>query len=166
MKASKGWAHLIGLGVLLLAASATTMAQTTYRWDDVDGQTHYSDTPPPAGATNVKVIKDRGFDSYDSYDFEEGAPSASTPSYVEQEARFQERQAKKAEQQAEAEKERLAAAERKKNCDLARSNYNTVSVGGRITRINEAGEREYMSDEEIERATAEARRTMEQWCDN
>ena len=56
MKTSKGWAHLIGLGVLLLAASATTTAQTTYRWDDADGQTHYSDTPPPSGALNVKVL--------------------------------------------------------------------------------------------------------------
>ena len=170
MKTSKGWAHLIGLGVLLLAASATTTAQTTYRWDDADGQTHYSDTPPPSGALNVKVIRNSGFDSGDQYEPEDGAAdntaSGGESSYAEQEAKFQERQAKRAEEQAEAEKEKLAAAERKKNCDLARGNYNTVSIGGRITRIDENGERVYLSDDEIEQKTIEAREVMNQWCDN
>jgi hypothetical protein len=161
MKRSKGWAHLIGLGVLLLAASATTTAQTTYRWDDAEGQTHYSDTPPPTGALNVKVIRNTRFDSEDSYDSEDD-----TFSYEEQEAAFQERQAKQAEDRAEAEKERLAAAERKKNCDLARGNYNTISIGGRITRIDENGERVFLSDDEIEQKTIEARQVMDQWCDD
>ena len=170
MKASKGWPHLIGLGVLLLAVSAAASAQTTYRWDDADGQTHYSDQPPPTGALNVKVIKDSGFDSGDQYEsedsFEDSTASGGEPSYREQEAKFQERQAKRAEQQAEAEKEKLAAAERKKNCELARGNYNTVSVGGRITRIDENGERVYLSDDEIKQKTVEARKVMDQWCDD
>lgn len=159
MKAFKGWTHLIGLVALLLGASAIATAQTTYRWDDTDGQTHYSDTPPPTGAVNVKIIRNTTFDSEDSYDedYEE-------PSYLEQEAEFQERQAKKAEEQAEAQEEQLAAAERKRNCDLARGNYNTVSVGGRITRVDENGERVFLNDEEIEKARVEARKSMDQWC--
>ncbi len=163
MKALKGWAHLIGLGVLLLVASATSTAQTTYRWDDADGQTHYSDQAPPTGALNVKVIKDSGFDSGDD---DEDESDDEEPSYVDQEADFQERQAKKAEEQEEAEKERLADAERARNCALARSHYNTISAGGRITRVNEDGEREFLSDEEIEEETVKAREVMEQWCDD
>lgn len=170
MKTSKGWAHLIGLGVLLLAASATTTAQTTYRWDDANGQTHYSDTPPPTGALNVKVMRNSGPASGDPYESddssEDSTPSGGESSYSEQEAKFQERQAKRAEEQAEAEKEKLAAAERKKNCDLARGNYNTVSIGGRITRIDENGERVFLSDDEIEKARVKARKSMDQWCND
>lgn len=165
MKASTGWVHLIGLGVLLLAASATSMAQHTYRWDDADGQTHYSDQPPPTGALNVKVIKNTGFDSEDE-DEDDYESDDEAPSYLDQEADFQERQARKAEEQEEAEKERLAAAEKKRNCELARSNYNTISAGGRITRVNKDGEREFLSDDEIEKETVKARATMEQWCND
>ncbi|UCD68327.1 MAG: DUF4124 domain-containing protein [Betaproteobacteria bacterium] len=161
MKASKGWARLTGLAVLLAAASTTTTGQTTYRWDDIDGQTHYSDQPPPPGARNVKEVRNSRPASENASDNGEVAPS-----YQEQEAAFRERQAKKAEEQAEAEKQRLAAAERKKNCELARSNYNTISVGGRITRVNKDGEREFLSSEEIEKETVEARSVMEQWCDD
>ncbi len=161
MKAFKGWAHLIGFCVLLLAALSTSLAQTTYRWDDADGQTHYSDQAPPTGALNVKVLSDSGPGSDDSDDSNGG-----TPSYLEQEAAFQERQAEQAEQQAAAEQERSAAAARKKNCELARSNYNTFSAGGRITRLNADGEREYLSDEQIAQETKEARKSMEKWCES
>lgn len=161
MKALKGWAHLIGM-VALLMASAVATAQTTYRWDDADGQTHYSDQPPPTGALNVRIIRNSaaGLDDDDDYDDED------EPAYLEREAEFQERQAEKAEKQQEAEKERLAATERKRNCELARSNYNTMSAGGRITRVNEDGEREFLSDDEIATETIKAREIMEQWCDD
>ena len=167
MQAFKDWAQLIGLGVLFLVASAAAMAQTTYRWDDADGQTHYSDQPPPAGALNVKVIKDSGINSGDGdEDDDEDYDSDDEPAYVEREAEFQERQAKKAEDEAEAEKERMAEEERKRNCDLARGNYNTISAGGRITRVNSDGEREFLSDEEIEEEKVRAREVMEQWCED
>ena len=45
----------LGLGALafiLSLACGVTQAQP-YRWTDAEGNTHYSDTPPPASATNV-----------------------------------------------------------------------------------------------------------------
>ncbi|NIO42992.1 MAG: DUF4124 domain-containing protein [Burkholderiales bacterium] len=159
MNTTKGWVRLFSLGVLVLAISATSTAKEMYRWVDANGQVHYSDRPPPAGAKNIRTLKESATGTV--------LPDESTdsaPSYIEQEAAFKERQVKRAEEQAEAEKTKLAAAERKKNCELARSNYNTISVGGRITRVNSAGEREYLSDEEVAQETAAARAAMEQWC--
>ena len=41
------------LTVLLLLSSALAHAQL-YRWTDASGRTHVTDTPPPAGASNVQ----------------------------------------------------------------------------------------------------------------
>ena len=153
---------MIALGALLLATPAAWAAGEMYRWVDAEGQVHYSDQPPPAGARDIKAIRSTGVDSIQSSDSDESAE----PSYVEQNAAFEERQAKKAEERAEAEKEKQAEAERKKNCELAKGNYNTVTTGGRVMRVNAQGEREYLTDEEIQKETIEARKTMEEWCNN
>lgn len=42
------------LPVVLLMCCSMAFAQTTYRWTDKDGRTHYSDQPPPSDARNVQ----------------------------------------------------------------------------------------------------------------
>ncbi len=42
------------LGLTLAAAAGMGAAQTTYRWIDKDGRTHYSDQPPPADAKRIE----------------------------------------------------------------------------------------------------------------
>ena len=39
----------------LLVAGAVALAQPVYKWTDDKGQVHYSETPPPQDATQVKV---------------------------------------------------------------------------------------------------------------
>ena len=172
MKVTKGWTHLIGigLGALLLAASGGTSAQDMYRWVDAQGKVHYSDQPPPADAREFKSLNPSGLSQEDPLDEEVSEDSDDVqdeaPSYVQQEQDFERRQAEQAEQQAKQQQAEAEAAERKRNCEMARSNYNTISVGGRITRVNAAGEREFLSDEEIKSETAKARQMMQQWCDD
>jgi len=43
------------LGIGLLVASGTTLAQQMYKWKDNDGVVHYSDTPPPPKEKRVEV---------------------------------------------------------------------------------------------------------------
>jgi len=42
------------LAAVLLMGCSIAIAQTTYRWNDKDGRTHYSDQPPPSDARNVQ----------------------------------------------------------------------------------------------------------------
>ena len=84
-------------------------------------------------------------------------------SLADREAEFQSRRAQEAEEEARAER---VAAERRQNCDLARSQYNTVSSGGRISRRNSAGEVVYLDDDEVARESEEARAEVEKWCDS
>jgi len=43
------------VGLLALAMIAPAAAQTVYTWKDAKGVTHYSDSPPPAGAKRKEV---------------------------------------------------------------------------------------------------------------
>ncbi len=49
-------AQKIALSLILVALSATALAQGAYRWKDKDGKVHYSDQPPPA-SQGTKVEK-------------------------------------------------------------------------------------------------------------
>lgn len=43
------------LGLCLVLAAAPLLAQTIYQWKDGKGVTHYSDAPPPKGATRREI---------------------------------------------------------------------------------------------------------------
>ena len=161
MKVLKGWSSCIGLGMLLMAISIVSNSQELYRWTDADGNVHYSDQPPPADAKEFRSLKRPQPSEEEALDSDE--PDTS---WEQQEEAFQERQAEKAERAAKEQETQAADAERKRNCELAKGNYNTVTTGGRIMRVTANGEREYLSDEEIAKETAEAERTMRQYCDN
>ncbi|MBU6469799.1 MAG: DUF4124 domain-containing protein [Gammaproteobacteria bacterium] len=50
--------HLLPvLMVPAVLAFSAAQAQQVYRWVDAQGNVHYSQTPPPAGATKAKVIE-------------------------------------------------------------------------------------------------------------
>ncbi len=51
--------QVVGLVVatLALAASATALAQSTFKWVDAQGRTHYGDQPPPTGAVELSVAR-------------------------------------------------------------------------------------------------------------
>lgn len=48
---SKNHVYWILLTLLLIAFAATACGGTVYKWQDAAGNVHYTDTPPPAGAT-------------------------------------------------------------------------------------------------------------------
>ena len=158
MNGVKDLAGMISLAALLLVFSTATVAQDTYRWVDSTGEVHYSDQPPPPEVKEYRSLKRSGAATDTSVDT---GPSAE--SLADQEADFQRRRAEEAEEEASDEK---IAAERKQNCDLARGQYNTISVGGRITRRNADDEVVYLDENEIAIETERARAEMEKWCDS
>lgn len=49
--------HGRSLLVLALALAASAASAQIYRWTDEQGKTHVTDTPPPAGAKNVRKLR-------------------------------------------------------------------------------------------------------------
>ena len=54
--------------------------------------------------------------------------------------------------------------QRQKNCETARETQQRFTVSRRLFRTTAAGEREYLSDQQIDEARAKAAADVEDWC--
>ncbi len=142
-------------GAWLVAAPVTAQ---TYKWTDADGKVHYSDQPPPANAKEQSTIEPRK-QSGSTPD-----PAAKSKTYVEQEADFKKRQVEAAEREAAEKKKADEAAEKKQNCEQARAQLKSLQAGGRQTRTNAQGEREYLSDAQIGEEVERSKKLVDSWC--
>lgn len=137
-------------GIVLLS-SLCLPAAAQWKWRDKNGQTQYSDLPPPQGTPASAVLqrptgaKLRSAPSADA-DAAASAPLAPAPKTVEPELEAKLRKAeqeKAAKSKAEDEKIALQKAE---NCSRARNQMRVIDEGLRVARINEKGEREVLDD--------------------
>lgn len=129
------------ISLILLAACASASAQI-YRWTDAQGRTNFSNTPPPQGVKSTIVDPDA----------KEGPPSAaSTECYTIrcQGERLEERERKRAAEQAKADAER-SAAEAKRPRGLEFRKYISITRGmseGEVLGI--AGEPDLKADQGV-----------------
>ena len=141
--------------IALAALSFTTAIQAEiYRWVDSQGKVQYSDQVPP-GVNAQKVT---------SKPVTGGQPAAATKGYQEQEQEFRKRRVEQDEQtkkQAESDQQTHA---RLQNCAQARRQLDSLQAGGRFTRANEKGEREYLDEKGTEAAIADAKKAADDWC--
>jgi hypothetical protein len=148
----------IAMKRLIILAAAMALAPMAgaqlYKYVDKDGKTVYSDQPPAgidskqisAGGPRVRArrcAQDRG-------------PARQGPGQGPQGRRREGEEVRRRRPTASRRTRRAAP-------DL-KANYQMFVDGGRIQRNNEKGERELMSDAEIESARERTRREMEEAC--
>jgi len=145
------------LVVLLLAVSCPpVIAGDIYKWVDVDGQTHYGERSSGSNATLVDVPQRN---------------TTSAPSGTDQQrrnniqkwvdARQQEREQEKQEQ----EELKVKRAAIKRKCDSLRNELKDMEVGHIAWyRLDEAGNRVYYTDEEVEARRRSMRKEIKQHC--
>lgn len=136
-----------------------------YKWRDAKGIMNYSDTPPPAGKQTTQQIKattvsgEYPLTRSDAYKEDAPAPSA------DKESSAGKRQQKPAmSEEAAAVAKAAEARMRAQNCAAARTNYRNYAVGGRMQNVNEFGEKEYLSDEQIRDNLARAQFEIDENC--
>ncbi|HXZ49872.1 MAG TPA: DUF4124 domain-containing protein [Usitatibacter sp.] len=137
--------------VLALACAVAPLAGAQlYKYVDKDGRTVYSDQPPPAGESKQLHVNT-------------GTGTAG-PSYVARDKALDKtRQAEKdKEKKKEIGEENAKLAQQR--CAQATESYHTYQEGGRLFRTNEKGEREFLSDEEIEAARVKSKQEMDEAC--
>ncbi|HVY07220.1 MAG TPA: DUF4124 domain-containing protein [Burkholderiales bacterium] len=158
------FAAVVAAGCLYAALAGAQM----YKWTDADGKVHYSDQPPPANAkaeTTIKPRKGAAQPAAAGTDAKEAPAAANkTPTYQEQEAAFKKRQVEAAEKEAADKKKADEAAEKKQNCKQAKEQVANLQNGGRITKTNTKGEREYLGDAEIALELDKAKKSVSTWC--
>ena len=130
--------------VLALLIPFAAGAATVYKWTDPEGNVHFSDRPgdlPQAERLDVQVTRP---------DTTPPQPSVSTPV---QEA---------VPQQPDAAARREL---REKNCEIARRTLEHNENIGHMYRLDERGERVFLTDEERAAVLKRSRDDVSEWCD-
>jgi hypothetical protein len=155
----------IGLTCLLasLLALQPLLAQAQmYKWVDANGQVQYSDRPPPDGVKADKITKTgAAAGAATAAPPAKGAPPATAAS---RELEFRKRQIAQEEKLKEDQQKEKDSAAKQENCDIARARLKSLEDGGRILKYDRAGEREYMSSEEIDKEKGPARARVDEAC--
>lgn len=140
----------------LITGSAITSWAATYKWTDENGQTIYSQTPPPKGTQGVERIKGPPRSSADS--------KTSSQKTKEDAAAFSERQDEKKTADQDQKKMQQAEAERRKLCEQMRQDVDTLTNKPVVRRANENGEPVVLTAEERETEVKEMRERLKKEC--
>lgn len=151
------------LGLVLLAsilALPVVANAQIYKWKDKDGVMRYSDMPPPS---NVEYESLSGKKFIPAKPTEAPATATKAPEAKDKtEAKPQETP----EQMAERKRiEEADAKARQQNCSAARANLKAFEQGGRVSRVDETGEREYLDDAALAKNAEQARKDIAEYCD-
>jgi len=159
---------------LLFTAGVATVAQAQWRWRDGQGQVHISDLPPPRDVQEKDILQKPSGAQYRppaaaaSAASASAAPntSASAAPKVDSELEARRKRAQQ-EQDAKAKKEEEAVtAAKAENCKRAKEYMRSLNDGMRISRVNEKGEREFLSDADRATETERARSAIASNCGN
>lgn len=137
----------------LLCVAACLYALTAsaqWQWVDKDGHRVFSDRPPPANVPDKNILKrpgGRGAAAAPADPAETAAPAA--PAGVDKSLAEKKKQADAADAAKRKADEERNARIRAENCARAQQAKAGVEAGGRMTRINERGEREFMDESAI-----------------
>ena len=159
---------------VLTSISGLSQAEI-YKWKDKDGKVRYSDTPPPSNVKQEAIIGKKkpaeptGKEPLAPVDKASTAPVAGIPKNPEPPTNPEDLAAEKRQQNAEAEKknkqEKEAEAKRKaENCSAAKANMETYTQGGRVYKMNEKGERQYMDESDFKAGKEQAQQEINENC--
>lgn len=157
-----------------LAISGLSQAEI-YKWKDKDGKVRYSDTPPPSNIKQEpitgkkKPVVPTGKAPLAPVDSAVTAPAVTIPKDSEPPKNAEDEAAEKRQRSAEAEKnfkqEKEAEANRKaENCAAAKANMQTYTQGGRVYKMNESGEREYLDEKGFAQGREKAQQEINENC--
>lgn len=161
--------------LLFLALLPALANAEIYKWKDKDGSIRYSDVPPPSNIKHEpmvgkKIPKPTGqaplapVDGDITKSLNRNDKAAEKAPLSKDEAAA--KRAKDAEAQKKADDAVLAEKKlREENCKAARSNLATYKNGGRISKTDEKGEREFLSDTQIEQGRIDAQKDIDKYCD-
>lgn len=141
----------VAVWLLLSAASA---AAEVYKWTDADGRVHFGDRPPAGRGESLQLP----------------APAATAPApTAEQRLEAQRRllrayDEERRQRRDTLEQSRRDAAQRQRNCAQARDDLHSRASAGALYRLGPDGQRVFLDDAERERAMAEARAAVAEWC--
>jgi len=163
----------LSVAISLALCVALPASAQTYKWVDSNGKVQYSDKPPPS---NVKTEKLRAPPAAASAPAgaaaaadakggaQKDAAKAGPRTPAEREQAFRKRQLEAAKAQEEEAKKQAQARDKEENCKRAKAAVANLELGGRQARIDEKGERIFLTDQQIAQETAKAQQEAAAAC--
>jgi catalase len=146
-------------GILSLGVMSNTCAESIYKWIDSEGVTHFSAQRPAAGIVAERI-------SISSRQTNRQATQARANTSAEKNAAAATRRMQNNEQAAEDKTQAKQDQQtRVENCAKAETRLETYSTSRRLYRMLEDGERDYLTDDELDKARADAQQLVNDWCD-
>ncbi len=135
-------------------AIATLASAQLYKYVDKNGKTVYTDQPPPDADPQTMRIPSSAT----------GAAPTPGKSAVAQDKELQKGRDKAKENEKKAEDTASRARQQEELCANATMAYQQYSQGGRMTKLDEKGEKIFLGDAEIDAARESAKRKMDEVC--
>jgi len=156
---------------LIIFSSLSLVSQAEiYKWKDKDGTVRYTDTPPPSNIkqetmSGKKVVQPTGKEPLAPVASGQAEPSKAAQENANKEDAAAKTRQKNAEIEKKNKQEKEAQAKLKaENCKAAKANFETYNQGGRVYKMNENGEREYMDDKDLQAGKEQAQKDINQNC--
>jgi catalase len=154
--------------VALLMAGLTVIAaadDTVYKWSDSHGQIHYTDLPPNQSDAKVlgifrqesSVMDDETGDEGDGANNGDNGNETTQPSANDSNEPT-------IDNQAMADVQRDVANAKAAQCKEAQERYQRYIESRRLFRVTPEGEREYLTDKELDEARVRAKQTVADYC--
>lgn len=163
---------LIALAVCI--ALPTLSYAELYKWKDKNGQMQYTDTPPPSNIKlenmdGKKIHSPTSKDPLSSVTNPQQVPASVPPAPQVPSVSAEDAAAKIRQENAEREKANKQEKEaqtklKEENCKAAKANLQSYAQGGRVYKMNEKGEREYLDDAGLKQGVDKARTEMAEYC--
>ena len=149
---------------LALCVALPASAQL-YKWVDSNGKVHYTDRPP-SGSVKSQQMREAAQPTATptAKQAKDEAGKGEPRTLDEREQAFRKRQAEAAKAEEEQAKKDAKAKEKAEYCKRAKEALASLEIGGRQARVNEKGERYYLSDAQIAQETAKARQNVADTC--
>ena len=158
------------LGILVLVWPFLSDAEI-YKWKDKYGTVRYTDTPPPSNIKQESIIGKKAIKPTGQVPL---APVVNTDATMSKEPALtgisaEEAAARLRQKNAEADKNNKKEKEtqaklKEENCKASRANLASYQQGGRIYKMNEKGEREYLDDAGLKAGAEKAQKEVSEYC--
>ncbi|HEY5703816.1 MAG TPA: DUF4124 domain-containing protein [Gammaproteobacteria bacterium] len=127
-------------------------AAEVYKWEDEQGRVHYSHKPPDDGADAIEIKPHHEADQATLKRIEKNEKLLRV---YEEERQISKQEAMEARKEEE---------ERRKQCTRAKKALDNLEYAGRLYRLNENGEKVFLSEEERNNEKQAIRKQMKKVC--
>lgn len=152
--------------ILVAASQFSTSAFAQYVWLDDHGVKQFSDGPPPASVPQNRILKQphapaanyspASKDSDKPVDASADSAPKGPPTQADKEADYKKRHEEQAAKQKKADEEAKKAQDKSDSCARAKSYYDSLQSGMRISTTDANGQRSYLSDDDRAKEVARA----------